>query len=373
MDFIEQLPSSGSFTAILVVTDCLTKQAIFIPCDDTVDAPQLARLFLMHVFAKHGVPTHITSDWGSKFVSRFFRSLGELLGIRLHFTSGYHPEGDGQTERANQTLEQYLRIYCSYQQDDWAELLPLAEFAYNNAPNASTGISPFFANKGYNPEITIHPERDITSTRAREYAVDLDELHAHLRENLRVAQQRYQIQADRRRNPAPDFPIGSQAFVRAEHIRTTRPTRKFAERYLGPYEVIARPGTHSYTLRLPSELRSIHPVFHVSQLEPHEPDTIPNRTQPPPGPVELEDDDEDGEHFEISEILDSKYDRRYSACQLQYYVRWTGYEGTSEEFSWLPATELRAPELMATFHDRYPDLAGPDHKAPRGWVGSRRK
>jgi hypothetical protein len=86
--------------------------------------------------------------------------------MKLHPTSGYHPEGNGQTKRVNQTLEQYLRVYCNYQQDDWSEFLPLAEFAYNNAPSATTGISPFFANKGYHPNLTVHPERDLTSSRA---------------------------------------------------------------------------------------------------------------------------------------------------------------------------------------------------------------
>ena len=123
-------------------------------------------LFLIHVFSKHGVPSHITSDRGSEFVSLFMRSLGELLQINLHFTSGHHPQADGQTERANQTLEQYLRMYCSYQQDDWDTLLPIAEFAYNNAPNASTGISPFYANKGYHPSLAVHPEKDAASAYA---------------------------------------------------------------------------------------------------------------------------------------------------------------------------------------------------------------
>ena len=108
MDFIEQLPPSGQFTAILVVVDRLSKQAIFIPTTDKVSSPELALLFVQHVFAKHGVPTHVTSDRGTEFVSRFFRSLGSALEMTLHFMSGYHLEADGQTERVNQTLEQYL-------------------------------------------------------------------------------------------------------------------------------------------------------------------------------------------------------------------------------------------------------------------------
>ena len=91
------------------------------------------------------------------------RSSSPVFSAHSDFTSRYHPEGDGQTERTNQTLEQYLRIFCNYQQDNWSELLPLTEFAYNNTPSATTGVSPFFANKGYHPDLTIHPERDLAS------------------------------------------------------------------------------------------------------------------------------------------------------------------------------------------------------------------
>jgi IS30 family transposase len=164
MDFIEQLPASSGFTAILVVVCRLTKQSIFIPTYDTITSADLAHLFVLHIFSKHGVPSHVTLDRGSEFISHFFRSLGKAFDMKLHFTSGYHPEGDGQTEHVNQTLEQYLRVYCNYQQDNWSELLPLAEFAYNNAPSATTGISPFFANKGYHPNLTVHPKRDLTSS-----------------------------------------------------------------------------------------------------------------------------------------------------------------------------------------------------------------
>ena len=123
-------------------------------------------LFVLHVFSKHGVLSHVTSDRGSEFVSHFFHSLGKALDMTLHFTSGYHPEGNGQTKGTNQTLEQYIRVYSNYQQDNWLELLPLPEFTYNNAPSTTTGISPFFVNKGYHPNLTVHPEQDLTSSRA---------------------------------------------------------------------------------------------------------------------------------------------------------------------------------------------------------------
>ena len=114
MDFIKKLPSSSRFDTILVIVDWLIKQVIFIPAHDTIMSMDLARLFVLHVFSKHGVPSHVTSDRGLEFISNFFRSLGTTLDMQLYFTSDYHPEGDGQTERMNQTLEQYLRVYCNY-------------------------------------------------------------------------------------------------------------------------------------------------------------------------------------------------------------------------------------------------------------------
>src|SRR5467141_3846821 len=213
MDFIEQLPPSSAFTVILVVMDHLSKQVIFIPTDDKVNTPELSKLFVTHMFSKHGVPSHVTSDHGSKFVSHFFRSLGTALDMHLHFTSGFHPEGDGQTEHVNQTLKQYLRVYCNYQQDNWSDLLPLAEFAYNNTPSETTGVSPFYANKGYHPALEVYPERDLASARAHDYAVDLQALHGELKLSMTEAQKQYQRGADRRRNPPPDFTIGDKVFV----------------------------------------------------------------------------------------------------------------------------------------------------------------
>ena len=356
MDFIEQLPNSSSFTAILVVVDRLSKQALFIPTHDTITSPELAKLFLLHVFSKHSVPAHVTSDRGSEFVSHFFQSLGKALNMRLHFTSGYHPEGDGQTECTNQTLEQYLRVYCNYQQDNWAELLPLAEFAYNNAPSATTRVSPFFANKGYHPNITVYSGHDLTSSRAHDYAVDLDSLHQYLREEMAHAQKHYQGPADARHIPAPGFKVGDNVYVKAKYFQSTRPSKKLSEKNLRPYAIIAQVGSHSFTLRLPDSMHAVHPIFHVSQLEPATPNTIPNQTQPPPPPIEVDGEPE----YEVSEILNSKVDRQRKTCKLLYLVCWARYEGTDEETSWLFAIKLgNTSELVEDFHAKYPDKPSP--------------
>src|SRR5882724_8985995 len=110
--------------------------------------------------------------------------------MKLHFTSRYHPEGE-QTEQTNQTLEQYLQ--CNYQQDNWSKLLPLAEFTYNNTPSATNGITPFFANKGYHPNIMVHPEHDLASMHAQVFITDLNKFHQQLQLHISKAQHRYQV------------------------------------------------------------------------------------------------------------------------------------------------------------------------------------
>ena len=308
MDFIKQLPpsSENSYTAILVVVDCFTKQSIFIPTFNTITSAHFAELFVVHVFSKHSIPSHVTSDRGSKFVSHFFWSLGKALDMKLHFTSGYHLEGDGQTEHVNQTLEQYLQIYCNYQQDNWSSLLPLAEFTYNNAPNVTTGVSPFFANKGYDLAITIHLEYNLVSSKAQKFVTDLSELHEELCKAILLSQKCYQVSMDRNRMPPLDFKVGDQAFVKAKFFRTTQPSKKLSEKYFGPYRIIAQAGPLSWTLHLPDSMRAVHPVFHISMLESAVSDPIPNQYQTPPPPVVVDGKPE----YKISEILDSKLDNR---------------------------------------------------------------
>ena len=149
----------------------------------------LIQFFVTHVFSKHRVPSHVTSDWGLEFISHFFQSLRKALDMKLHFLSGYPPEADRQTEHTNQTLEQYLWAYCNYQQDNWSELLPLVEFAYNNALSTTTRITPFFVNKGFHVNLSISVSGTFSSTQAKDFTVDLNRLHQELQVYITAAQE----------------------------------------------------------------------------------------------------------------------------------------------------------------------------------------
>ena len=124
----------------------------------------------------------------------------------------------------------------------------MAEFSYNNAPNTTTGVSPFFANKGYDLAITIHPEYELASSRAHKFVTDLSELHEELRKAILSSQEQYQRSADKNRIPPPDFKVGDKVYVKVKFFHTTRPTKKLSEKYLGPYKIISQAGPLLWTL-----------------------------------------------------------------------------------------------------------------------------
>jgi transposase InsO family protein len=201
MDFIEQLPRSEDiYDAILVIVDHLMKMGIFIPTHTGITAEELARIFLSNVFAKHGLPADIIADHRSEFTSEFWRSLSMVLGIKLNHSTAYHPETDGQTEWVNQSLEQYLCMYCNYQQDNWLTLLPMAEFTHNNATHSATQVSPFLANKGYHPTLQVSMD-PWPANPSFDMANSLSTLHSYLQEQIKITQDQTKAKVNHHHTP----------------------------------------------------------------------------------------------------------------------------------------------------------------------------
>ena len=224
------------------------------------------------------------------------------------------------------------------------------EFAYNNALSATTGVSPFFANKRYYPNITVHPECDIVSFQAYDFAIDLDELQSIFKAEISVAQQHYQKSADVWYSPAPDFKVGDKVFVKTQFFQTTWPSKKLSKKYLGPYEIISQPGILPFTLRLPESMCSVYPVFHVSILEPAISNTFSKRIQLAPTLVIINRKPK----YEISQIVDFKIDCQ-QACKLLYKVIWLGYEDIGDKSEWISTSKLtHAADLVSNFHITYP-------------------
>ncbi|MBW0518925.1 hypothetical protein O181_058640 [Austropuccinia psidii MF-1] len=194
--------------------------------------------------------------------------------ISRDLSTAFHPETDGQTERVNQILEQYLCMYVSYHQDDWNTWLSLAEFAYNNAEHSSTKQSPFLTIYGRNPNFdSVHISQDTPSGRL---STNLQSVQKVVKEESESVIKRFRKYVDRNRAIPPDFQPGDKVLLASKNIKTTRPTKKFSERWLGPFEVLKKIGSHAYHLKLPQQCKSVHPVFHVSLLEPVKQSTIPN-------------------------------------------------------------------------------------------------
>jgi hypothetical protein len=336
------------------VVDRLTKLSLFIPTTSNAKSADLARLYIKYVFSKRGIPSNIISDCGSTFTSEFTTSLSKLLNIKLNFSTAYHPQTDGQTERTNQQIESYLRTYTNYQQDDWSDLLPIAEFAYNNAPHSATQLSPFFANYGYHPRATISLDVAVPDPTAHDFARPLSELHDFCRQEIQVAQAQYQDPANRSRLAVPPelFQVGKKVWLNAKNIKTKRPSKKLDSKKLGPFVIDKEISSHAFRLALPPGMSLLHPVFHVSLLEPYQENTIAHRTTPPPIPVEIDGETE----YEVSAILDSRVHRR----RFQYLVEWSGYENSTEATSWeVPENLTNCPILLAQFHARYPQKLRP--------------
>jgi hypothetical protein len=204
MDFIMGLPLVDRCNSFWVIVDRLSKMAHFVPCSDTMRPEQLADGFISHILRTHGLPNSIVSDRGSLFTLGFWTHIMRALGTTRNLSTACHPETDGQTERVNAILEQYLRVYCNYQQDNWKQLLPIAEFCYNNTKSETTKVMPFYANYGYHPRFGPNlGGAGIGAPGVSEYVSALTRLHAELRAEITYAQRTHTEQANRAHYPDP--------------------------------------------------------------------------------------------------------------------------------------------------------------------------
>ena len=356
MDFVEPLPIANGFDSILVVIDRHSKWGTFIPTRTDITAANLADILFDRVFALHGLPLSIVSDRGSKFVSKFWTYLNKRLDVRLRLSTAYHPQTDGQTERTNQVMETYLRIYCSHNQDDWSALLPQAAFAYNNSVHSAIKATPFFINHGFHPR-WVNEIKSTTTTvtevpSASNVIACLEDVFVECSQHIAFANEFYSKYANSDRMSPPVFEPGSKVMLSMRNIKTRRPSRKLDVKYSGPFEVKERIGTLNYRLKLPPSVK-IHDVFHVSLLEPfHEP-SFPGQQPIRPGPLQVDEE----EVYEVARIVDSRlYGRRK---ELQYLVEWLGYENTPEATTWEPRRHIRTQQLKDEFHLANPDKPGP--------------
>lgn len=338
MDFIVQLPTTrNKHDAIVVFLDRLSKRAHFCPTHTSVTAPEVAKIFFSNIFKNHGLPQVIVSDRDAKFTSRFWKTLFEQLGTKLAMSTAFHPQTDGQTERMNRTLEEMLRAYSSYKQDNWDEYLPAAEFAYNNSKQPSTEHTPFELDCGQHPTTpsSLAAKKNTQVPAVDDFLSHWSTMIQIAKDNLMIAQERQVKYANQHRR-YEKFKVGDKVLLSTQHINSpidkNRPTKKLAPKYIGPYKIVTAISTTAYKLDLPENLK-IHPVFHISLLK-HYQETSENFSRPTPPPTIIIPETEE-EEYEVEAILDKKFVRK----KPYYLVKWKGYP--LHDATWEPVEHLK--------------------------------
>jgi len=288
----------------MVAIDSVGKRSHFVKTVTTVTAAGAANLYLWNVWKLHSLLWKVVSDRRPQFVAAFMKELYQLLGIEAMTSTAYHLQTDGQMERVNQELEQYLRIFVRERQDDWYTLLPLAEFSYNNHIHLSTQQTPFLLDTSRHPWMGFEPHQPPSRFEAvNEFMDQMKDTLEEAKSALAKAKDDMAQYYNRRRSPALSFSPSDMVYLDSEDIQTTCPSKKLSHHRLGPYLVERRVGKYAYHLVLPPPMRHLHPVFNVVKLSPAPNNLIVGRHRNPPPPPELIDGKEE---YVVEKILNSR-------------------------------------------------------------------
>jgi len=269
-----------------------------------VTAEGAARLFLHYVWKLHGLPKQVVSDRGSQFMASFTKELYRLLGIWLSSSTAWHPQTDGQMECVNQELDQFLCLFVNERQNDWYDLLPIAEFQHNNHVHSATQQPLFLLDMGQVPRMGFEPRQNPSSLETvNEFTGRMKSTTEEAKSTIHKVQEDMVRYYNRRRSPTPVFKPGDWVYLDALDIKTTCPSPKLSYHRLGPFEVERQVGPSAYRLKLPYGMRLLHPVFNVVKLSAAPEDPIPGKKlQAPPPPIVADGEPE----WEVEEILDSR-------------------------------------------------------------------
>jgi len=324
-DFITKLPLAQGYDAILVVCNCFSKMAHFIATTEKTSAEELTKLFRDHVWKLHGLPESIISDRRVQFAVGMMKELNNLLGIQMKLSTAYHPQTDGQTERINQELEQYLRVFIDHRQEQWPDWLGTAEFAYNNKIYTATKISPFKANYGQDPRMGFEGRRKGKYEVAGKFVERIKKIQEEAKVALGKAQEEIKKFANRRQREEEEYRVGDLVLLSTKDLKWQmkgRRSEKLTEHFVGPYKVKGIVSSNAIELELPKSIR-IHPVVNVSRVRLYKPQ-VEGQKKTLPKLVIIEGEEE----FEVEKIIN----KRTVRGKKKFLVRWKGY--TVEEDTW---------------------------------------
>jgi len=268
-DFITKLPLAQGYNAILVVCDHFSKIAHFIATTKKTSVEGLAKLFWDHIWKLHGLPESIISDRGVQFAVGMMKELNNLLGIQIKLSTAYHPQTDGQIERINQELEQYLRVFIDHRQEQWPDWLGTAEFAYNNKIHTATKTSPFKANYGQDPRMGFEGRRKGKYEVVGKFVEKMKKIQEKAKVALGKAQEEIKKFGDRRQGKEEEYKVGDLVLLSTKDLKWQikgRRSEKLTEHFVGPYKVKGIISSNTIELELPNSIK-IHPVVNVSRVQ----------------------------------------------------------------------------------------------------------
>ena len=268
-----ELLKLDGFNAIYVVSDRLTKMAHFILTTTDISAPDLMKLHVHHIWKLHGILLVHSTDRGSTFMVNFTKSIYKELGIKPRFSMVYHPQTQGQVENNNKWMETYLQMFCSHHQDDWVDLLLMAEFVYNNHHHPLIDTTLFFANYGYHPTLTdvlSAAQPDEPDKQIQRICDTQEECKCAIEQSQEISKQAY----DKWKGENPGFKVGDLVWLEATNLATDEPSLKLVSKHHRPFEIKEKLSDLTYCLELPPQWR-IHNVFHINVLSKAKPDMIP--------------------------------------------------------------------------------------------------
>jgi len=292
-DFITKLPIAQGYDSILVVVDRLTKMVHFIPTTEKTSAEGLARLFRDNVWKLHGLPKSIVSDRGLQFIAGIIWELNRMLGIKSKLSTAFHPQTNGQTERVNQELEQYLRMFIDHRQEQWPDWLGTAEFAYNNKMYSSTKVLPFKANYGQDPRMGFEMRRKGKYKEAEKFITKMKEIQEEAKAVLGKAQEKMKKYADKKRGEVDNYKVEDLVMLSTKDLKyqmVGRRTEKLTERFVGPYRIKKIVSLNAVELELSSTVK-IHSVVNVSRIQRYI-GQVEEQRKKQPAPVIIEGEEE---------------------------------------------------------------------------------
>ena len=350
-DAVTGLPKSrNGYDAIQVFVDRLTKLKRFVATKKTDTSSDLVNVMMRAIIGPHGMPKSIVSDRDPRITARFWRELARVLGTQVNLSTASHPQTDGQSEREIQTLTTALRSQVNDRANDWDELLPAIELAFNSKVQASTGASPFKLVYGYDPRLPIDcvldDVRPATVPAAADRAAIIKAAIDAARTQAERAQARQKRLADQHRRLL-QLKVGDQVLLSTEGLQLRSGMHKLTARYIGPFTVIGNVGDNAITLELPPLLGALHPTFNISRLKVYRDgrSLFPTRPQRFNQPPAVATDTNGVASYEVERALA----QRGSAARRELLVRWKGYGAEHDE--WVSRSQLQrtAPDVVSDY------------------------